>query len=521
MKKMIWLAVLLALFAGLRLTHITADAPTALSWGRGPFTDEGFYAHNARNKVLFGSWSMDDYNYHFVSPVMSAVNFIVFKALGVKYKNMRLCAILFSILTMALIFLIMQRSYDLETALIAGFFMGFSYFWIMYNRLFISEIPMLFFLVLSWFFLRQGTVTDFFIAGMAFMLALLSKSLALNFVAVIAWILWNQRRNGIWQKTGWFLTGTVAVAVIWLVLLVWPDPDKFFNFYRIFVSRISPKHISQVYKVFNAEYFAYVPVLSAVLLLALRWYRSFGELEEQAGIWLVAGVTFLMLFSYTTTAYYLILFIPTVILASVFINKIRHQDLVSSAGSYWFNGIWLFAAYFIFRYILIFYFRDAFFQSMLTKLLLEMVTVLIITGLWRLSTWLAYHQQRRVLIAIVLLFLIIDFGPYLQWLAAPQFIVQETMRDLQAKVCQGTVAGPWAPALCLETSLREFPFGEKVVNIGRLKEKASLTHLLLERRAEELGFIQNNYASLLARSTVVATYSVDNKIIDLWKLPHD
>jgi hypothetical protein len=59
------------------------------------------------------------------------------------------------------------------------------------------------------------------------------------------------------------------------------------------------------------------------------------------------------------------------------------------------------------------------------------------------------------------------------------------------------------------------------VNTGKLKEKTSLTHLLLERREEELGFIQNNYASLLARSTVVATYFVDNKIIDLWKLSHD
>jgi hypothetical protein len=95
------------------------------------------------------------------------------------------------------------------------------------------------------------------------------------------------------------------------------------------------------------------------------------------------------------------------------------------------------------------------------------------------------------------------------------------MRDLQLKVQQGTVAGPWAPALCLETDLREFPFGDTVVNTGRIREHTSLTHLLLERREEELGFVQNKYAPLLARSRIVATYRIDNKIIDLWKLPHD
>lgn len=521
MKKVIWLIVLLAFFSGLRILHITADAPSTLSWGRGPFTDEGFYAHNARNKILFDTWSMDDYNYHFVSPFMGAVNFTVFKMLGVKYKNIRLGAILFSILTLGLVFMALQRRYDFETALLAGFFMSFSYFWIMYNRLFISEIPMLFFLMLSWFFLRKGTAKDFFIAGMVFMLAVLSKSLALHFIAVITWILWRQRGNRVWQKTGLFLMGAGAIILVWLVLLVWPDPDKFFSFYRIYVARISPKQISQIYKVFNAEYFAYAPVLTTVTFIALRWYRSFSDLEKQAGIWLTAGILFLMLFSYTTTAYYLILFIPTVILAGVFMHKIRHQALVPIKGSYCFNGAWLFSAYFIFRYILIFYFRDAFFQSWLTKLLLEIVTVLIITGLWRLSAWLVYHQQRKVLIAIILLFLIIDFGPYLQWLSAPQYSTQEIMRDLQSKVRQGTVAGPWAPALCLETSLREFPFGEGIINTGKIKQKTSLTHLLLERREEELGFIQSKYASLLRGSKIVATYSVDNRLIDLWKLPHD
>ncbi|MDD5492279.1 MAG: glycosyltransferase family 39 protein [bacterium] len=521
MKKKIILAIVFIIFAFLRIIHLPADAPTALSWGRGPFTDEGFYAHNARNKVLFDSWSMDDYNYHFVSPVMGVLNFIAFKTMGVKYSSIRLVAVFFSCLTMFLVFVLVKRKYDEDTAVLSGFFMSFAYFGIMYHRLFISEIPMLFFLMFTLYFLDQGKKRDYFMAGICFLLALLAKSLALHFIAVIAWILWQQRQNGFWQKARWFFTGAITIAVVWLVFLVWPDPEKFFSFYRIFVARISPKYLHQVYKVFNAEYFAYVPVLTALALVAVRWHQSFGDLEKLAGVWLAAGIAFLMLFSYTTTAYYLILFIPTVILVCGFIYKVRHRALAQRSSPFWFNAIWLFCGYFIFRYIVLFYFRDIFFQSLAAKLALEVITVLIVAGLWRFSSRLAYYQWRLVITGTIVLFLLIDFAPYLQWVVAPHYVVQDTMRDLQSKIPQGTVAGPWAPTLCLETSLREFPFGETVVNAGRLKEKTSLTHLLLERREEELGFIRQNYPALLARSTIVATYFVDNKIIDLWKLAHD
>ncbi|MDD5132484.1 MAG: glycosyltransferase family 39 protein [bacterium] len=521
MKKKIILTVVFIIFVFLRIIHLSADAPTALSWGRGPFTDEGFYAHNARNKVLFGSWSMDDYNYHFVSPVMGALNFIAFKTMGVKYSSIRLIAVFLSCLTMFLVFILVRRKYDEDTAVLSGFFMGFTYFSIMYHRLFISEIPMLFFLMLTLFLLDQGKRRDYFMAGMCFLLSLLAKSLALHFIAVIAWILWRQRQNGLWQKAGWFFAGAITIAVAWLIFLVCPDPEKFFSFYRIFISRISPKQLNQVYKVFNAEYFAYVPVLTTLALVALRWHQSFGYLEKLAGIWLAAGIGFLMLFSYTTTAYYLILFIPMVILVCGLIYKVRQQALARRPGLFWFNAIWLFSGYFIFRYIVLFYFRDIFFQSLAAKLALEIITVVIVAGLWRLSSRLAYYPGRLVVTGTIILFLVIDFAPYLPWIAAPHYVVKETMSDLQAKIPLGTVAGPWAPTLCLETNLREFPFGEAVVNVGRLKEKTSLTHLLLERREEELGYIQQNYPFLLVRSTVVATYFVDNKIIDLWKLSHD
>ena len=55
------LIIFIVLF-GLRLIHITADPPANLSWSGGLFFDEGALAHNARNKVLFGEWKLDEWN---------------------------------------------------------------------------------------------------------------------------------------------------------------------------------------------------------------------------------------------------------------------------------------------------------------------------------------------------------------------------------------------------------------------------------------------------------------------------
>jgi hypothetical protein len=122
---------------------------------------------------------------------------------------------------------------------------------------------------------------------------------------------------------------------------------------------------------------------------------------------------------------------------------------------------------------------------------------------------------------LLTLFIIFDFSPYLSWLARPVYTVEAAASDIQQKVGAGTVAGSWAPALCLETRVREFPFWENIVNDRDLTKAIPVTHLLLERNYFDLDYVRRAYPEILARASVEKTYNIDNKFIDLWKLNND
>ena len=78
-----WLAGLLAtllLALALRAVFPVADppwlAPIGITWH-----DEGVWAHNARNKALFGQWQLDQWNPMFVSPVFTGLEYLELSAL--------------------------------------------------------------------------------------------------------------------------------------------------------------------------------------------------------------------------------------------------------------------------------------------------------------------------------------------------------------------------------------------------------------------------------------------------------
>ena len=72
------LALLLALLA-----MVPNDPATGFTISGSPFSDEGFDLLNARNQVLFGSWSTGDWNLHLVNGPFSAAMAGVFSLFGV------------------------------------------------------------------------------------------------------------------------------------------------------------------------------------------------------------------------------------------------------------------------------------------------------------------------------------------------------------------------------------------------------------------------------------------------------
>ena len=63
-------------------------APIGITWH-----DEGVWAHNARNKALFGQWRLDQWNPMYVSPVFTGLEYLSFSVFGVGLWQARVVSI--------------------------------------------------------------------------------------------------------------------------------------------------------------------------------------------------------------------------------------------------------------------------------------------------------------------------------------------------------------------------------------------------------------------------------------------
>ena len=72
-----------------RLVFPAADPPWNPTVGV-VWHDEGAWVHNARNKALFGRWSLDAWNPMYIAPVFTGLEYAAFSAAGVGVRQARL-----------------------------------------------------------------------------------------------------------------------------------------------------------------------------------------------------------------------------------------------------------------------------------------------------------------------------------------------------------------------------------------------------------------------------------------------
>jgi 4-amino-4-deoxy-L-arabinose transferase-like glycosyltransferase len=133
--------VLLALFMALRLAFLNADPPQALP-NRARvyelFTDPPAKSYEARNKVLFGEWSTspsDNYQFWRIqAPVWVYPISWFYSVFGVGYAQMRTFSTLCATAGLALFLVIASKRLRGFTYLLAGAFLTFNYYYILYAR---------------------------------------------------------------------------------------------------------------------------------------------------------------------------------------------------------------------------------------------------------------------------------------------------------------------------------------------------------------------------------------------------
>ncbi|MCL1911027.1 MAG: hypothetical protein FWG13_02340 [Leptospirales bacterium] len=145
--------VMLVFFTAMRFMNIKADAPQDLSISAALYTDEGFKTYSSRNHKYYGDWKwtpVDNYGgWYKRSGIPAYLYRGWFEVFGVSFVSMKTPTILLAALSMALIFFMVKRFYDIYTAYVAFTLFGFNHFLIMYSRLAFYENFLIFFSILS------------------------------------------------------------------------------------------------------------------------------------------------------------------------------------------------------------------------------------------------------------------------------------------------------------------------------------------------------------------------------------
>jgi 4-amino-4-deoxy-L-arabinose transferase-like glycosyltransferase len=227
------------LLAFIRFIHLDADPIFLKRFG--DIGDEGDWANNARNVILFGHWIMDDWNSLAAAPLFSVFLFISFKLFGIGLFQDRLVSAIAGFLTLIILYIFINDVWSKKAALTSVIILGISSTFLMYNRLGIMESTMILFMVLTLFFWYKGFSNwrgFYLMSGLTFSLAILTKFTAVYFFPVI-FLIWiveyfkdieNFKMRIQIRNILYFTIGTVTVLSYFIIFYFIPNLSKFLPF---------------------------------------------------------------------------------------------------------------------------------------------------------------------------------------------------------------------------------------------------------------------------------------------------
>lgn len=542
--SLLFAVLIIAVLTSVKFVHYGADAPERVTWSRSLFSDEACYAHNARNKVKYGYWNNDTLFYTVVSPVVNTLNYVAMKAAGVKYNNIRMVAVICYALTLFFLFLALRGYISNKFALLAVLLLGLNYSYFFYCRHILLEVPVIFFLILSMYFiLKKQAPMSMFAAGIASVLAYMCKPMYIIWIPIcVAALITGKNENKVNGKLiQAYLYGCLTLLLIYIVLFLFPLYNT--------ITTMASEHLSVFYKepssilesinrfmhVLNTEFFIISPVLWLLSLLSIAelikaiFNGSFKEkdlLERLAFFWLIIGIVFLMPWNYRPSRYYLHLAVPMCVLSVIFLKRLYEGEIALLLKENR-SKIYSFVQLGIVSYIVIkcvrFYLLDIFYyRSMLHKVAIDSFVVIVCVGIFYFAKQLkkGVVSGKTAAAIILLVSLLFDVVPILQWIKSPQYTHKNVCADIAAIVPTGsTVAGAWAPGLCFEADLN-------IISLMSVKrqvstnyfEKYKIDYLLLNDGKDELGLFKEKYPRIMDAAELITEYNIHKERVLLYKV---
>jgi 4-amino-4-deoxy-L-arabinose transferase-like glycosyltransferase len=185
-RRVASVAAILVAATLLRSLWLTADPPTQHPVGV-VWHDEGAWAHNARNRALFGVWRTDEWNPVFVAPVFVALEYGAFRVAGVGTWQARVVPVASGLAALALLMAGLRALGGWRVALVGGWLLATDFTWVMWNRAALMESTMTALIVVAWAACALAARRPVWglVAGVATMLAFFTKASAAFFAAAL------------------------------------------------------------------------------------------------------------------------------------------------------------------------------------------------------------------------------------------------------------------------------------------------------------------------------------------------
>lgn len=544
-KTQVFLILIVVLFIlSLRMIHPSADPPENLSMSAGPYGDPGGYAFNARNKILFGQWEIDEVNSPlYSSPIPALLTYLSFKLFGVGFIQMNAVPILFSCLTLIVIFFILKETLNCSLSLtVIGFsFLGLNYLFLMYSRIANRVMDMIFFLVLALFFFLKGSRNKkwYFLAGVSSFLAFMTKGVCLYilgafFLGFFVYLILKYGFRDSLVPVSFYLAGFSLCLLLWIIFIFIPHGDDLKSISELNVSfLIPPKSVSKMLYYFwirpslllkKAPIISLLSGLSFLLLLfkVSQEPKKLRLLEWIMTFWFLISLIYFSIIQQRVTRHFIPQIIPMVLLSVWLIHDFlqsprlarpkRPNFLFGIALFFWL----LFPMSKILKPIL-----DKLpmgFSNLwiATSLLFVISSLLVFLLMFLMRLWpepLTVSPSpivKKATVALILLGILFFNGQqYLSWVLYPKYKLKLISLDLGKAFDQAVIAGLWAPVICMENRHRAHEYFPGAFNDTKdFLDRYNITHVFATTFFGEINDYRRNFPEAMQNARLLVKYFI-------------
>jgi len=557
---------IIMLSIGLRIYSPLADLPNDISISGSIYTDEGNQCHNSRSKVLYGKWYEDDWQITRYNPILPYFKYLIFKTFGVGLLQVRAVTILFSILILLLMYLIFKSYFSLLLSLLGTALVGLNFFVIMYGKIGTFEIPMVFWMIFSIYFIEKYRKTNnsffLFLSGSTAFMAFVFKNISAYFVPVpfvsyLVYALFYNKSGDVFLKKNaknslLILIGILSAFLTWYILFYIPNKEWIMSAPGKYIgNQVIPKSISQAIGNFFAfnwkEQFFKIPVIWLFSILYLPvFYRKLvlkkSDITDLAfTFFFLSHTVFFMFMNHRPTRYLLPVIFAMIFMTlqyfSNLIDKKRKTISLSVIQKFSFSfldTLWIILAYFFCVSPLLFKYFGVF---KISKISLDFIILaFIISVLYNFISPKFFSKPKKTLFAnrvpyIVVFILFVTslmFNIYhlAKWDRNKTYTVLKINRDLKKNLKDSFIAGLTAPVSVLESKHRSlflFPDFVNWIDDGTINDtfmKYPISHALLASFNHEISLYYNSWPEKMKNAKLIKNYNVKDQFLHLYSFKY-